>query len=573
MHPRTMTMKYQLIISVLCILAVAGIVQAEENTDTILAAGEGNASPFSADTKQSSSETEVLHSEEPDYQTVFPDDTVQRIDIVISADDWQTMLNNMTELYGAFGNDNQQQPGGNITSGNTGDGGAPGGMMMPGGPGMNTDTNPVYVPARVTLNGTTLDNVGIRFKGFSSLSGSWREGTYKISLKLDCDHFEDEYPELKNQNLYGFDELNLQSGYGDDSLLRDKVVPAIFRSAGVPAPMTAFYRVYIDTGNGPVYFGLYTMVEDIADTMITSQFSDDSGNLYKSQGEHGATLVNGTFNASYFEKETNKKADDYTDLESLYAALNSESRISDPESWREGLESVFDVDEFISWLAVNTVIQNWDTYGSMAHNFYLYTNPETGKITWIPWDNNFALQNGSDMGGMGGGIPPDFGNRSAGNITPGMAGPMANFPGFGDVTGGNTSAGFPGPGQMGGDMNMTHGGPGGAQNLSLAEVGEEWPLIRYLMDDPEYYEKYVTAVSTVINESFDPQEMKEIYTKNHDLISPYVVGEEGEQSGYTHLKDPQDFIDSLAPLIEHAGSRYDAVMAFLAGEHEGGTPE
>lgn len=547
-------MRLKLILLILFILISIGIAQAADNT-----------SPLS-DQKSGGSDVDTSTSEKPDYTAVFPNDTVQRIDLVIAPDDWQTMLDNMTEQYGEFGNDTRMPMGGNFTPGGNG---SPDGMNMSGEPGMNLDTDTVYVPARVTLSGTTLDDVGIRFKGFSSLSGSWREGTYKISFKLDCDHYEDEYPELKNQNLYGFDELNLQSGFSDDSLIRDKVAAEIFRSAGVPAPDTAFYQVYVDTGEGPEYFGLYTMIESVGDTMIASQFGDDSGNLYKPQGERSATFEAGTFNSSIYEKETNKKANDYSDLENLYAALNSNTRSSDPESWRSGLEAVLDVNEFITWLATNAVIQNWDTYGSMAHNFYLYTNPENGLITWIPWDNNMALQNGSEMGGIGGGMPSGFGNVSTGNTTMGMPGNMQMPHGMGDFTGGNNTARFPGFGQMGGEMNMGGRGPGGEQNLSLAEIGEEWPLIRYLMDDPVYHARYVTAVDKVIHESFYPEEMEAIYTKNHDLISPYVVGSEGEQTGYTHLKDPQDFIDSLATLIDHANSRYDAVMGYLAEERAG----
>ena len=58
------------------------------------------------------------------------------------------------------------------------------------------------------------------------------------------------------------------------------------------------------------------------------------------------------------------------------------------------------MDGFLRWLAVNTVIQNWDTYGKMTHNYYLY-NHTTGKgLTWIPWDNNEALQSGKQGGAL-----------------------------------------------------------------------------------------------------------------------------------------------------------------------------
>lgn len=527
-------MKMTLLLSLLITLFSVGCLQAADNTSL--------SSPDDRALVSSS-------GDEPDYATVFPDDTVSRIDITLSSENWQAMLTNMTELYGEFGNTSRMQMGGNGTPPQGREPGSTGGMKMPGERGGNLDTNPIWVPATISLNGTTLDNVGIRFKGFSSLSGSWRDGTYKISLKVDCDKFEDEYPEIKNQKIYGFDEFSLQSGYGDSSLIKDKVVPEIFRIAGVPAPRTAFYQVFIDTGSGPEYFGVYTLIEGVEDTMLSTQFSDDSGNLYKPQGERSATFEAGTFNESIFEKKTNKKENDYTDLQKLYTALNDESRTTDPASWRAGLEAVLDVDEFITWLATNTVIQNWDTYGSMAHNFYLYTNPETGLITWIPWDNNFALQNGTGMGGMNGEAPPGFGNFSPGAM-PGAEQQMQIPPGFEPQSGANRTM-------------ADRRGPGSQQNLSLSGVGEEWPLIRYLMDDPVYHEQYVTAVSMVIDEAFVPEKMEALYTRYHNLISPYVVGEDGERTGYTHLKDPQNFIDSLDTLISHASSRYDAVVEFL----------
>ena len=54
----------------------------------------------------------------------------------------------------------------------------------------------------------------------------------------------------------------------------------------------------------------------------------------------------------------------------------------------QDLEEVFDVSGFLNYLAVNSVIQNWDTYGIMSHNYYLYHDPTTDLLTWIPWDNN-----------------------------------------------------------------------------------------------------------------------------------------------------------------------------------------
>ena len=69
-------------------------------------------------------------------------------------------------------------------------------------------------------------------------------------------------------------------------------------------------------------------------------------------------------------------------------------------TWRTNLESIFNIPVFLKYLAVNGIIQNWDTYGNMPHNFYLYNDPDNNKLTWIPWDHNEALQEGNMQGAL-----------------------------------------------------------------------------------------------------------------------------------------------------------------------------
>ena len=156
--------------------------------------------------------------------------------------------------------------------------------------GTGDDNNPVWVPATIEFEGDSWTNVGIRFKGNSSLKSTWGSGTMKLPFKLDFDEFEDDYPEIDDQRFYGFKQLSLSSGFNDSSFLREKITADIFRDAGIPAAHTAFYQVFVDYGKGPTYFGLYTMVEVVDDTVIEEQFQDDSGNLYKPEGQ-GASFA------------------------------------------------------------------------------------------------------------------------------------------------------------------------------------------------------------------------------------------------------------------------------------------
>ncbi len=461
---------------------------------------------------------------DPDYAVVFPEAEVNTITLTISPENWQATQADMTTLYGEFGTRSGGGPGGGRLDGQgggpgagqpPGNGGGPGGIRPVGGGGVNVDDmfpdeNPIWVAVDVAFDGQTWTNVGMRYKGNSSLSGTWGEGSLKLPFRLDFDQFEDTYPEIDNQRFYGFKALSFSSNFRDTSYLHERVAADIFREAGIPSAHTAFYAVYLDYGTGPVYLGVYTGVEMIDDTVIETQFADDSGNLYKPE-DSAATFALGTFVEEEFDKETNEEEADYSDVLALYTALHDESRLTDPAAWRANLEAVFNADEFMQWLAVNTVIQNWDTYGTMSHNFYLYNDPTTGQLTWIPWDNNEALS-----GGGGGGF----------------------------------------------------GGRGGNGALDLASVRDDWPLIRFLMDDPEYQSLYVSYVDATVNGAFAPEQMTARYQALHDLIAPYVLGT-SDQPADPQLESAEAFESSLTTLIEHVNARNAAVLDYVNAQAAG----
>ena len=406
--------------------------------------------------------TDDTHSKsaDPNFDEVFEDEAVKRLDIVITEERWQSMLDDMTSLYGAFG----------------GSGG-------PGGGGLaEVDEDPIFVPSDVMYNGKEWYRVGVRFKGNSSLQSSWSSGILKLSFKLDFDEFEDQYPQIDNQRFYGFKKLSLKNNYNDKSMLREKVATDIFRDAGIASSHAAFYTVYVDHGYGPQYFGVYTLVEEVDDTVIDTQFSDNDGNLYKPDGT-GASFAEGTFTEDVFVKKTNEDEADFSDIQSVFTTLHATNRTTDPETWRAKLESVFDTDTFLKYLAVNTVIQNWDTYGRMTHNYYLYNNPDTEKLSWIPWDNNEALQNGNREGSLA----LDFS-----------------------------------------DLNHT-----------------QWPLIGYLYEDATYRAQYDAYVRDVVDNAFSVSSMQSKYATYSALVEPYANLEVSGYSFLSSSSDFQVAISQL----------------------------
>ncbi|NOQ26744.1 MAG: spore coat protein [Bacteroidales bacterium] len=430
----------------------------------------------------------------PDYNIVYPQDKVNRIDLLISSKNWNKMLQDLIDNIGEFGSGGGTLPP-PMFKGFENEFAAPGDPPDGGG----ADFTPVFSAASVFFNGIEWYNVGVRFKGNSSLRSTWQMGCMKLAFRFDFDEFEGDYPEIKNQRFYGFQKIAFSNNYDDQSFLHEKVAADIFRDAGLKAPQTAYYQIFVDYGDEPIYFGLYTATEIVEDAMLESQFGSNAGNCYKPENE-AATFAYGTFNSTDFDLKTNEDFADYSDVEALYDILHSGLRTSNTEQWKTKLETILDVDNFLKWLATNTVIQNWDTYGVMSHNYYLYTNPYTNKIVWIPWDNNEAL----------------------------------------------------------------YGGKREPLSFSMNEVGNNWPLIRYLINIPEYETLYENYLEDVINDAFEPSKVKDTYSYYHNLIYDYVIGSEAEQIGYTFLKSSSDFTNSINEQENHVDERYDAVINYLS---------
>ena len=430
------------------------------------------------DNKDYADWTDETHSKSADlnYSVVFNQNKLLRFDIKISSEDWINMQSDLSSILGSAGG----RPGG------------PGGGMG----GADVSTDPMWVPCSFKFNDTEWYHVGIRYKGNSSLKSTYQSGNKKLSFKLDFDQFEDDYPEIENQRFYGFKQLNLKNNFDDVSLMREKVGADLFRQFGLASSETAFCEVYVDNGSGPQYYGIYTLVEEVDNTVIKSQFINNSGNLYKPDG-NAASFANGTFNTNQMEIKTNEDSATYADVRALYDIINGTERTTNTENWITNLESVFNVDLFLKYLAANNVIQNWDTYGIMTHNYYLYNNPEDGLLTWIPWDNNEAFQDGKQ---------------------------------------------------------------GGALSLSMSEVRENWPLIRYILDQPEYKATYEVYLQQFVDEVFIPSKMISLYSTYYDLLKDYAYA---EQSGYTFIRSDSDFDMAVETLKTHVQSRNNVVSAYL----------
>ena len=145
----------------------------------------------------------------------------------------------------------------------------------------------------------------------------------------------------------------------------------------VPAARTSFALVFM---NGE-FMGVYQNVENIDDEFVDRRFGNEDGTLFKCTW--GATLetTNEIYNNDLYEIKTNEEANDRSRLQQLISIINEPN-----EEWEQHLEAIFDVDNYLRQMAVESMIGHWDGYSYNSNNYYLYDNPETGKFHFIPYD-------------------------------------------------------------------------------------------------------------------------------------------------------------------------------------------
>jgi len=401
---------------------------------------------------------------------------------------------------------------------------------------------PIGVRVSVHASGRAWTNVRMRYKGNSSLMAAMATGNGKVPFRLD---FAPDSQASSSQSFHGFRKLTFSSNFADDSQLREVLATEVLRDRGVPAARAAFYRVFVDTGEGARYWGLYTMVEDPADgAMLDAQLGGRGANLYKPDGP-AATWAR--FDPASFEKKTNEGARDFSDVIAAIEALHSDA--TDRRGWRGRIERVFDVDLFLRWLAVNTAIGNGDAYGAMAHNYYLYGDAvRGGRLRWIPWDHNMAF--GAGPGGRG---FPGRGAFGAGR-------PFGAFPNdAADIT-------APGPPAFPRGRGRGRGGPfgGGMQDVLHRDVGAEWPLIARLLADPDYTARYRAFLSDAMAGLMAPEVMARRVRELHELIVPAITGPDGELKNHTTVGSEAAFRDSPGRLLAEIDRQRERIQAALA---------
>ncbi|SFS56983.1 CotH kinase family protein [Paenibacillus sp. BC26] len=408
-----------------------------------------------------------------------------------------------------------------------------------------------YISADVTINGTTVKNVGIRPKGNSSLMKIVNnDKTDRFSFKIKFDEYVDD------QTWLGLDEIVVNNMDADNSYMKEYLSYDIMSTIGVDAPLNAFADIRV---NGKAW-GFYLAVE-VLDSAYLDRTKEGEGELYKPNndgnmgnmggfGGGGASangeapenmqppadmqLPEGMEPPADMQLPTGEKGGRgfpggmngaqkgvslaYTDdAISSYSAIfdNAETKTTEEDHKRvitalkhlnEGtdLDTYVDVDAVLKYFAAHTVVVNSDSYTStMGHNYYLYEND--GQISILPWDYNLAF--GSFQGGAAADV-----------------------------------------------VNLAIDTP--VSGVSL----KDRPLLGKLLEVPEYKEKYHAYLQQMMDDYFANGKFEQTVANLDKLIADHVKNDPSSFTTYEAYKQ------AITELTELGTLRAESIQGQLNGE-------
>jgi spore coat protein H len=251
-----------------------------------------------------------------------------------------------------------------------------------------------YVHATLRIDDWTFPDVAVRYKGNGSYLRASRAGSGKISLKVDLNKH------VKGQKLAGLTTLNFQNNITDAGWMNEVLAYRLYRDAGALAPRTAYARVYLDVeGERETrYLGLYSISENVDENFFEERFGTKKGAILKPSTQDLFTDWGPDW-AAY-----NQSYDPKTDLtaaqqQRIIALGRLVSSAPDAE-FAASIGDYVDLDDFARYFAVLVWLANHDSLLQNGQNFYTYLHPDTNRMHFIAWDQDFSFGNTRNNGGL-----------------------------------------------------------------------------------------------------------------------------------------------------------------------------
>lgn len=271
----------------------------------------------------------------------FSRERVPRVELTLPPADWDTLRGQRRSLFALLGEGCMSGPAADVFS---------------------------WFEADLSIDEVALPRIGLRKKGFLGSLDSERP-----SLRLELDEF------VAGQRHEGLERLTLNNGKQDPSRLRQCVTYDLFRAAGVAAPRCAFAHVFVNR----VDLGLYVHVEAIKKPFLREWFARGDG-LDPADGALWEGQLS-DFREGWLDT-FEPKLDRMTPDDSALLTRVVDALELDDAALIAGLEAVIDLDQFLSFWAVESLTSHWDGYAGNTNNFFVYAPPgDDRRLRFVPW--------------------------------------------------------------------------------------------------------------------------------------------------------------------------------------------
>ena len=241
----------------------------------------------------------------------------------------------------------------------------------------------VYVHADLDFEGHRFQDVGVRYKGNGTFLES--RNTLKRSLKVDLGKF------ANNPLLGGARILNFANNVTDASWMNEVLSHKLYRDAGIPAPRTAYARVFVTVPGkfDRQYFGLYALVENVDKYFVQRAFGTKHGAIFK-------PVTPALFNDlgpdwSAYQQTYDPRLSLFPEQAQAIIDLCQLVTRGDDTQFAARIGECLDLPEFARFMAIMVWLSDLDGILGPGQNLYLYLHPKSQLLEFIPWDQDHSF--------------------------------------------------------------------------------------------------------------------------------------------------------------------------------------
>ena len=230
--------------------------------------------------------------------------------------------------------------------------------------------------ADLIIDGSPYDSVGVRYKGFSSVSVNRVKNPFNIKLDYVID----------GQDHKGVDKLKLSNVYQDPSFIREVLTYEIAANY-LPSAKANYANIYIND----TLWGLYTNVQALNKDFLNDHFGNKYNPFFKCNPEN-LNVSPGGENSNLSNTHGNDSLDyqPYYDMKSDFGWEALHNLIDTLNNYSDSVNKVLNIDRTLWMHALNYTLINFDSYIGYGQNYYLYKD-KTGQFNTLLWDLNMSF--------------------------------------------------------------------------------------------------------------------------------------------------------------------------------------